>query len=101
MAAPQYGGSAPAPSWPAPAPAAPAWGGGSAASSAAPAITAAEWSSLNPYGNNIAAYPANEQAQIAEIQAQWDKFLPYLPYLKGMPGNDGAPGTFPFNFPSF
>ena len=94
LAKPQYGSAplpaSPAQEWAAPAPAqswspaqsspAPQWPG--AAPSSAPAVTAEQWASLNPYGSNSGAYPAGEQSQIEEIQRQWAKFLPYLPWLR-------------------
>lgn len=84
MAKPQYGQQAsPAPSWPSP-PAqspAPQWPDQQQPASA-PAVTPEQWASLNPYGTNSAAYPANERPQIEEIQKQWAQFLQYLPWLK-------------------
>jgi hypothetical protein len=56
FAAPQYG---PAPQ---------------AAEQSAP-VTADQWATLNPYGSNSNAYPAEERPQIEEIQRQWAKFL--------------------------
>ena len=43
-----------------------------------PPISRQQWASLNPYGSDVSAYPKEEQAKIAELQRQWDKFLPYL-----------------------
>ena len=42
---------------------------------AAPQVSAEQWASLNPYGSNSNAYPAEERPQIEEIQRQWAKFL--------------------------
>lgn len=93
MAKPQYGqqAAAPAPAWPAQQSPAPAWPAQQSSPApqwpaqqpaAAPAVTAEQWASLNPYGSNSAAYPAEERPQIEEIQRQWARFLEYLPWLK-------------------
>lgn len=38
--------------------------------------------------------PAGQpKPNMAEIQAQWEKFADYLPWLKGPPGPPGAPGS--------
>ena len=37
-----------------------------------------EWASLNPYGSDINSYPPEERTKIAELQRQWELFLPYL-----------------------
>ena len=90
MAAPQYGPLPAQPSisawdssapWSAPAPAAPAW--------SAPA-PAASWEAAPSHSSGSSAQP--DLSQLAEIQRQWERFLPYLPWLKGQ---DGAPGMLP------
>lgn len=68
--------------WSSPAPAAPAW------SPAAPS-----WEAPASHSSGASAEP--DLSQLAEIQRQWERFLPYLPWLKGQ---DGAPGMFLLQF---
>ena len=55
-------------------------------------ISREDWASLNPYGSDPSAYPAEERAHIERIQEQWERFFDFLPWLKGPPGPTGPPG---------
>ena len=35
------------------------------------------------YGSQSQSFPSNNRASIAEIQAQWNRFLEHLPWLTG------------------